>query len=454
MCLNPRPITHPSLRVLCGIKGFTMLHTPDGDFPYSYGKLPYDIDPKSDPDNINRQYYVYNPTTGEVHPLVFFAPCSHCSECVVSKYSELAARLQFEALSHDSNIPVIFFTLTYDNAHLPKNGVQRAHITDFVNKLHIYLKRVGINSDFRHFIVSEYGTDPRYTRRPHYHGLIFGLDLRNYGHVKLFNKIIHRCWKRCTYKNLKWEFARSNHALSRYVCKYIVKQRINTNCVPPGKNPNFYSSPRVGGGLGAPALRNPDILDKILHSFDGTISVKSFSFTVNGMNTFVQKIRIPRFLIDKLFPPICRYFTSNIRRALQWLVHAYNHACRVYFDVNKLRSPRVFFKKLSLFFFRKDFFGFLNTPAPLGHTVYFSPYTGIEQHFLTNYNIIYDYLLDQVSKLPDYRRLYARRSSFLSKLLSNIPKKDFISPDIRLHRNNSFLHNCLKSSTLDASLKI
>lgn len=456
MCLNPRVLIHPSLKILCGLHGLTHIHTPQGSFlasPYDCTRLCSEIDNKSNPDDINNQYYVFNPATGESHPLFFFAPCNNCSECVVSRYSELASRLQFEVLSHDSSIPVIFFTLTYDDDHLPPDGVCRAHITDFVNKLHLYLHRAGISSPFRHFIVSEYGTDPRYTRRAHYHGLLFGLDLRRYGDVRIFNEVFHKCWPRCRYERAVWEFARSNHAISRYCCKYLIKQRL-VDCVPPGKNPNFYSSPRVGGGLGSRALLNPELLDKILHSTDGTISVKCPTFmSSDSISLGVQRIRIPRFIIDKLFPPVCRYFTSNLRRALQWLVHSYNHILRISDNPSLVPSPRKFFKEFSLFFFRSDFFGVLGESKSLSGHIPFSPDSQELTKCINNYEIIWNYVSEKVSFLQSYKHLLTSRRVFLTKLFSKIPKPEWCSCDVRVTRNKSFLDSCLISSTLDANLK-
>lgn len=325
MCLNPTYIVHPTLKRIQNHCTFDRVRLEDVDLPFVSIKSFFDYPKKhqlpKNSDYVEQWYYVYSSTTGERHPLFFACPCGHCDDCLRSKYAELASRLQFEALSYPKECRIIFFTLTYSDKYLPEDGVSREDVTDFVNRIHMYGRRYGLPDGFRTFIVSEYGTDPRFSHRPHYHGLIFGLDLSTYGHIKLFTKVILKAWRHRG--RLDWQFARSNHGVSRYCCKYVIKG-LNEDFVPKCKNKNFISYPIKSGGLGVNALKNPEILQKILDSTDGTISTTSLTFGDNCVSQTIQRIRIPRFIIDKLFPSFSRFITSNIKRCLEWVSQMWN----------------------------------------------------------------------------------------------------------------------------------
>lgn len=74
-------------------------------------------------------------------------------------------RLRHEAELSSSTI---FITLTYDNEHLPQDGVSKRDVQDFISDL----RRI-TGPGLRYFIGSEYGASESATHRPHYHGLIF-----------------------------------------------------------------------------------------------------------------------------------------------------------------------------------------------------------------------------------------------------------------------------------------
>lgn len=350
MCLNPRYILHPTLKRISRNCQFdrvcldgTVLPLSDPRNFANYFEKHFLYKERLVPDYVREHFYVFNSDTGETHPLFFAAPCGRCDDCLKSKYAELSSRLQFEALSYPKECRVIFFTLTYDDKHLPADGVSREHITDFINLLHQKCTRAGLPQGFRTFIVSEYGTDPRFTHRPHYHGLIFGLDLSTYGHIKLFTRCILRAWR--WRGRLDWQFARSAHGVSKYCTKYVIKG-LNKDFVPTGKNPNFISYPIKSGGLGVNALKNPLILDKVLDSTDGTITVSTLEFGEAGCCAGVSRIRIPRFIIDKLFPSFSRFISSNVKRCLEWFSHAWNELQKRFVTIG-IKSPCQVEKKFS-----------------------------------------------------------------------------------------------------------
>ena len=96
--------------------------------------------------------------SGSVLPL----PCGKCLGCKLSKAREWSVRCVLEASLYDENC---FITLTYDDAHLPKD--QKLHRKD----LQDFFKRLRKKYDIRYFGCGEYGGT---TKRPHYHAIIFG----------------------------------------------------------------------------------------------------------------------------------------------------------------------------------------------------------------------------------------------------------------------------------------
>ncbi|AXH78180.1 MAG: replication initiator protein [Microviridae sp.] len=92
-------------------------------------------------------------------------PCGQCIGCRISKRDAWAFRCYAESKFHAENS---FVTLTYDDENLPSDcGLHYSHIQLFHKRLR---QRLG---SFRFFVCGEYGDD---TKRPHYHGLYFGLS--------------------------------------------------------------------------------------------------------------------------------------------------------------------------------------------------------------------------------------------------------------------------------------
>lgn len=128
----------------------------------------------------------------------FFIPCGHCVECRNSTRSQWSIRLALEMQNcHRQGWKMAFFTLTYDDEHLPHlpyhclsgEGIEhhsviseygeitgsdipcfdREHVKNFVLSLRKWLHRnYGITA-VKYLIASDIGRD---TKRPHYHGLI------------------------------------------------------------------------------------------------------------------------------------------------------------------------------------------------------------------------------------------------------------------------------------------
>lgn len=162
----------------------------------------------------NHPLTIKNPKTGEYIQV----PCGHCIGCLVDMQSEWATRLTIHY--QKDNRPACFITLTYNDDNLPteeynkegvmydKPSVVKIHIQQFIRSLRTYLKRHKLPSQIEYFFTSEYGPTGG---RPHYHGIIFGLD-------KSYQDIYERIWRKGFV-----HVGDCNEATITYCCKYCCK---------------------------------------------------------------------------------------------------------------------------------------------------------------------------------------------------------------------------------------
>jgi len=94
-------------------------------------------------------------------------PCGRCIGCRLERARQWAVRITHESKIAEENC---FVTLTYDDAHLPKDGsLSVDDCQRFLKRLRksLYPKKV------RFFLCGEYGEK---LGRPHYHAILFGYD--------------------------------------------------------------------------------------------------------------------------------------------------------------------------------------------------------------------------------------------------------------------------------------
>lgn len=121
-------------------------------------------------------------------PLLLSVPCGKCAECKKNKRLEWYFRAYYECLGCVKKGGFVYFdTLTYRDKDLPRLShfvdmpdnvndfmcFNYAHFRDFIKNLRSYLSYNHKGVTFKYFMTSEYGTDERYTHRPHYHLLFF-----------------------------------------------------------------------------------------------------------------------------------------------------------------------------------------------------------------------------------------------------------------------------------------
>lgn len=142
-------------------------------------------------------------------------PCGQCIACREQRASEWAARLTHEAQYHKEPL---FLTLTYNDESLPGPTLVPGHLTAFTKAINALLARQG--RKFKYFGSGEYGSE-EYTERPHYHLITYGLELKDFEPIEIFEEI--------KYKIAQWDSGFIDvkpflYERARYTAKYILKQ--------------------------------------------------------------------------------------------------------------------------------------------------------------------------------------------------------------------------------------
>lgn len=129
--------------------------------------------------------------------------CGHCVGCRLDKSREWANRCLLELQQHDS---AYFVTLTYDDEHVPTVHTPRGDLAHTLCKrdFQLFMKRLRKRiapARIRYFACGEYGGK---TFRPHFHAIIFGLQLTDLvpyskngrGDILYLSDFLTSCWAR------------------------------------------------------------------------------------------------------------------------------------------------------------------------------------------------------------------------------------------------------------------
>lgn len=142
-------------------------------------------------------------------------PCGICIGCRVDASRRWAARALAECQLHESNY---FITLTYDDEHLPKDGL--LHKED-VQK---FLKRLRKYRPCRYLLCGEYGDQ---FGRPHYHACMFGLELYDLkphsmksSYQLFFSPFLSKVWGKGFVL-----IGDLNYSTASYITRYVLKKR-------------------------------------------------------------------------------------------------------------------------------------------------------------------------------------------------------------------------------------
>lgn len=179
----------------------------------------------------------------------FIVPCGKCVGCRIDYVREWSNRMAFELI--DNDYKAIFVTLTYDNDHLTftKDGptLNKKDTSDFFKRLRYYFP----GKKIRYYISGEYG--PK-TFRPHYHAIIYGLELKDFQDLVVFgsNELRQAYY---TSKKLAdiWQngfimLSEVNYKTCAYVARYVLKKRKGEEKRDLGlREPEFNLSSRRPG---------------------------------------------------------------------------------------------------------------------------------------------------------------------------------------------------------------
>lgn len=216
-------------------------------------------------------------------------PCGQCMPCRINRTREWTIRLlhEYDAFDHKG----LFVTLTYDSDSLPSDkSLHKDHLQKFIKRL-----RKNLNGRFiKYFACGEYGkkgSDITPFGRPHYHLILFGVDLDD-------SEIIKKSWSFCDW-DLLFKFKRGKKAIGfvtsdscRYVAGYVQKKLF-------GFDKLFYET----NGLQPPfQLQSQGIgLSYVLENSENILQIKGVPYK----NTIAP---IPKYYKKKLFPKgVCRF---------------------------------------------------------------------------------------------------------------------------------------------------
>ena len=142
-------------------------------------------------------------------------PCGRCINCRINRTREWTMRLIQES---DSWTNTIFVTLTYQDTALPvDSGLHKEDLQKFFKRLRKDLSYE--NRKIKYYACGEYG-DLR--KRPHYHAIIFGMDLSDKD-----KQIIMENWNFCDWSNYSIRhnsFGTAEYDSFAYVTGYIQKK--------------------------------------------------------------------------------------------------------------------------------------------------------------------------------------------------------------------------------------
>lgn len=222
-------------------------------------------------------------------------PCGKCLGCLDDRRKRWVNRLMLE---HDSQAFGSFITLTYSDKYVPSKPL-KIHFQKFLKRFRNIPRDLGLSplpDSFKYFACGESGG---LRGRPHYHALLFGVDLLSpewepyiatyddKGNPVFSSKVLEKKWPFgfCTVSDI-------TPGRCKYIAKYTMKQVGQENSFTL-KSPrlgihDFFIARRCGRKLNY-SYRYSDSLQRLI---DGNIHISTD-------RSDLQNIRIP--------PSILRY---------------------------------------------------------------------------------------------------------------------------------------------------
>lgn len=154
---------------------------------------------------------------------LYLHPCGQCLACRINDTRSWYVRSHFEVKKLERPFRY-FVTLTYDDEHLPKDGLcNKEELKKFLNNLN-----TSFGLEMRYFATSDYGS---INNRAHYHCIILSKK-------KITDKMVNRIWKKgFTYTK---PYAKER---MKYTLRYTVKKKPF-----PGEKPGWFRLISKGWG--------------------------------------------------------------------------------------------------------------------------------------------------------------------------------------------------------------
>lgn len=237
-------------------------------------------------------------------PLFMAVPCGHCDLCRHRKKVDFVARCNMESQLYDT--PPYFFTLTYDDAHLPSNGdLQYKDVQDMFKRLRRHWDYKHIPHKIRFVCACEYGSK---TSRPHYHLIIWN---NPYGASELIPKLHHqfgddvfRAWGKC--KPQGFDFSQCSGGAAGYVAKYISKPaNMRGHIIRPS-----IKSSIAGGGIGFPLIKSKQ------HYYHNNPHLRVFSYIDSTTGNPVN-VNFGSYVTQHLFPSPSRLVPVRLKNSFR-----------------------------------------------------------------------------------------------------------------------------------------
>lgn len=179
-------------------------------------------------------------------------PCGQCLHCRINRARVWTHRLLLEQKSHAASV---FVTLTYSDEFIPADSsLEPSDIQLFLKRLRYFLG----DRKIRYYVVGEYGTA---TKRPHYHGALFGIGLED-------ENLILRSWSKGHVM-----VGELNEYSARYMTGYVTKGMTKKKDGRlEGRSPEFARM-SLKPGLGSAAVEKAAVK---LKGFDVDHTVREF----------------------------------------------------------------------------------------------------------------------------------------------------------------------------------
>ncbi len=335
LCENPRIIFNPQLKNIClscgayftprgGVTVLTPEQKQEWFFNFPFKRF---SQRRLEPNMTNLDdFFFINLSTGETFPIYIAVPCDKCLICRAKKASDWSFRCTAEMVTSKS--PVYFVTLTYNTKHLPRFGVHKTAIQNFMKRLRINLDRLGVEHNIRYFAVSEYGSRKH---RPHYHLILYNFPQTP--KLATLPRILHfieNAWSTLSYDDdgnpivkrtyvngkLRLKFRREPLGFAYCVpcdkgaLSYVVKYMRKPPLVPAGKNETFYLCSK---GIGS------DYADRFMNHYRSHPEHLEISLVDPISNKEITQT-LPKYFVNRYFPSISKLIPKETRECYETFV--------------------------------------------------------------------------------------------------------------------------------------